>query len=379
MIRKRILFCLLIAAVWPMLTGPAADAEDLLGQSLHLIKERQYDDAIDVLSRILASNPEDAVAYNNRGVCFLYKGDYNRAIADYTRAIEINPEFIDAYINRGGIWIIKELYDRAISDYTRVLSINRLDSEAFYQRGVSRFRKGEYGKAITDLTRAVEINPDFALAYNQLAWIMAVCPGVEFRNGDKAVTLAQKAVKINPETSYMDTLAAAYAEAGQFEDAVKTQIEVINLLQSSGVKDEGTDYHNRLESYHARKPWREKLPEISLGARLDAFLESWREAWVHADLEAYIGCYAADASQGRLKSKASIAAHKKDLWSQKKPEEIIFGPLNINPHAQGYEVEFEQVYKAENGYLDRGQKSLILSPHSDGWRIVEERWQARIK
>jgi len=377
--RKRILFCLLVAAVWLMLPVHAADAEDLLGQSLHLIKERQYDDAIDVLSRILASNPEDAIAHNNRGVCFLYKGDYNRAIADYTRAIEINPEFADAYINRGGIWTLKELYDRAISDYTRVLNIDRFDSETLYHRGVSWFKKGEYGMAIADLTQAVEINPDFALAYNQLAWIMAVCPDDEFRNGDKAVTLAQKAVKINPETSHIDTLAASYAEAGKFEDAVKIQLEVIKLLQSSGVKNEGTDYHNRLESYRTRKPWREKLPEISLGARLDAFLESWREAWIHADLEAYIGFYDADASQGRLKSKASIAAQKKDLWSRKKPKEITFGPLSINPHAQGYRVEFEQVYKAENGYQDRGKKSLILSPRGDGWRIVEERWQAGIK
>ena len=53
-------------------------------------------------------NPNDAEAYNNRGVAYSNKGDYDRAIADYTKAIELNPDYVEAYSNRGGAYVKKD-------------------------------------------------------------------------------------------------------------------------------------------------------------------------------------------------------------------------------------------------------------------------------
>jgi len=87
---------------------------------------------------------------------------------------------------------------------------------------------------------------------------MATCPEGRYRNGKRAVELAEKAVTLLDAGSILDTLAAAYAEAGRFQEAIKTQERAITKLEQEG----GTQYlpecEERLSSYKAGKPWREK-------------------------------------------------------------------------------------------------------------------------
>ncbi len=72
------------------------------------------------------------------------------------------------------------------------------------------------------------------------------------------MALAQKAVELSPEANFLDTLAAAYAEAGRFGDAIATQKRAITLLNKEGKTDELAEYIGRLKSYKAHKPLREQ-------------------------------------------------------------------------------------------------------------------------
>jgi serine/threonine-protein kinase len=161
----------------------------------------------------------DAKFYNNRGTAYGEKGQYDQAIFDFNQAVEINPRYNKAYNNRGIIYRLRGQYSQAISDFNKAIAINPLDPEA----------------------------------YNNLAWLFATAKTPGFRNGKKAVELALKACELsdwgNPE--YLDTLAAAYARVGDFDNAVKWQGKALESLKSAGT----SEFLQRLNSYRERKPW----------------------------------------------------------------------------------------------------------------------------
>lgn len=87
---------------------------------------------------------------------------------------------------------------------------------------------------------------------------MATCPEGKYRDGKRAVELAEKAVKLEETPNRLNTLAAAYAEAGRFKDAIKTQEIAITKLKQEGATEYLPAYEEPLSSYKAGKPWREK-------------------------------------------------------------------------------------------------------------------------
>ena len=126
-----------------------------------------------------------------------------------------------------------------------------------YDRGQAYRRKGDLAQAVANYTWAVEIDPKSARAYNNLAWLLATAPRSEIRDGKKSVELAKKAVALRPEhPPYMDTLAAAYAEAGEFTDAIRMQQRAIDLLKAQGKAV--SDHEDRLKLYEQKKPFRLK-------------------------------------------------------------------------------------------------------------------------
>ena len=96
--------------------------------------------------------------------------------------------------------------------------------------------------------------PDVAL--NSLAWLRATCPETGTRDGKEAVKLAIKACELSNWTywGYIDTLAAAYAEAGDFKDAVKYQKEALKMVEKSTGHPE---LQRRLALYEQKQPYRE--------------------------------------------------------------------------------------------------------------------------
>jgi Zn-dependent protease len=150
-------------------------------------------------------------------------------------------------------------YEQAISEYNKAIEINPKLAAPYYNRGIIYDEKGQYDKAISDYSRAVLLEPMYLEAYNSLAWLLATCPNSRYRNGVKAVEHAQKALEIKEDGYIVDTLAAAYAEVGRFEDAIITQKKAIALSKKEGSKRKRIDeYVERLNSYKANKPWREK-------------------------------------------------------------------------------------------------------------------------
>ena len=197
------------------------------------------------------------IALYNRGVARSETGDYDRAIEDYTAALRIRPDAYKALSNRGGAWYKKGDYDRAIEDYTAVLGIEPDDYQALTNRGVAWGRKGDYDRAISDYTAALRIKPDYAEAFNSLGWLRATAPEARVRDGPRAITLADRAVSLRDDAQYRDTLAAAYAEAGRFGDAVDAQERAVAMARAEGWSAEDiADAEDRLRLYRQDRPYR---------------------------------------------------------------------------------------------------------------------------
>jgi len=159
-------------------------------------------------------------------------------------------------------------YEQAIYWYQRAIESDRSRSKSYYNLGRLYGLQGQYDNAIENLNKAIENNPRYARAYNEKAWILATCPNEKYRDGDKAIELAKKAVELSltyPDQDIlsltaptMDTLAAAYAEAGRYEDAITTQEKAISVLRKENEpEDVISEFKERLTAYQAHKPWRD--------------------------------------------------------------------------------------------------------------------------
>ena len=198
--------------------------------------------------------------------------DYERAIADYDRAIDLgvlsDGDLAVVFASLGDAHRDIRRYDQAIANYGEAIDLGVLsDGElaiAFSNRGDAHYKKGRYDPAIADFDRSIRLDPDQtdafdrkAAALNDKAWTLATSNDALERDGVAAVCLAREAVRLNDGPALRDTLAAAHAEAGQFDDAVAEQERAIEMLRAAGQYDEIADYQTRLDLYRRRQPYRD--------------------------------------------------------------------------------------------------------------------------
>ncbi len=217
--------------------------------------KRDYERAIADYGEALRLNPKDAKALNNRGYAWASKGDYERAMTDYNEALRLDPQYALAYYNRGNAWRSKRDYERAIADYSEALRINPQYALAYANRGHSWVDKGDYNRAIADYNEALRLNPQNAGIHNSAAWLLATAPVAAVRNGARAVELARKAADLSKskDADILDTLAAAYAEAANFSEAVRWQEKALEFPEFA--KDQGDAARKRLERYRKGQPY----------------------------------------------------------------------------------------------------------------------------
>ncbi len=219
--------------------------------------EKDYGKAIADYSEAVRLDPKYVNAFFNRGLAWKAKKEYDKAIADYTVAIRLDPEYVDAFFNRAIAWRAKKDGDKAIADYTEAIRLNPKYVNALFSRGAVWTEKKEYDKAIADYTEAIRLDPKNVFALGNRAWLWATCPDGRYRDGKGAVESATRACVLTEwkDAVAIGILAAACAEAGQFDEAVKYQERALTFTEygkSSNEKD-----RERLKLYKEKKPARE--------------------------------------------------------------------------------------------------------------------------
>jgi tetratricopeptide (TPR) repeat protein len=290
-IRISIVFTIVIQC----LSGWAAttNSPNYYEQGVNSVKSRAWDKAIEEFSKAIELNPTNGLAFDFRGSANFMNGDLDEAISDCKEALRINsaddcaafnlasayrvkgefeksircwdaymllnPTNDAAYKNRATDYSVIGKYNEAIKDWNEGLRLNVNDSTSFAMRGFDYFKTSQFDKAEHDFIEAVRNNQTNSVALNNLAWFRATCPVASFRNGKEAVETATKACELGnwkrPES--VDTLAAAYAETGNFEAAVRYENQAMGM-DGVGVSENDRENMQRyLLLYERQQPNRE--------------------------------------------------------------------------------------------------------------------------
>jgi tetratricopeptide (TPR) repeat protein len=214
----------------------------------------QYANAIADYGEAIRRNLKDATSYRLRGQAWHLQDDDDKAIADFSEAIRRHPRDVVSYRERGNAWDNKRDFGRAMADYDQALKIDPRDFATFRERAIARYTWGDYAGALADVGEALRLDPGDVRALQQQARIRATCPDARYRDGPLAVKAATLACERagSKDARRLGTLAAAHAESGDFESAVKWQEAALALIEPGKDREAA---RARLDLYRAKQPY----------------------------------------------------------------------------------------------------------------------------
>jgi tetratricopeptide (TPR) repeat protein len=225
---------------------------------VHLAKG-EVDKGIEDLTRAIEINSQNDAAYLNRAQACRMAGQFDKAIEDLTQCLRLNPTNQMAYKTRAACYNAKSETKKEIQDWSDGLRISPEDATALALRGRAYCLVKKFAEALADYRKAIRIEPTNNLACNNLAWLHATCPISRFRDGKDAIKMAVKACELTDwkRWDWIDTLAAAYAEAHDFENAVKYEKQA--MLFDTISNEDRRAMEQRISLYQRRVPYRESL------------------------------------------------------------------------------------------------------------------------
>jgi tetratricopeptide (TPR) repeat protein len=245
---------------FPLRRMPAYAPQASWYRSRGLLYEQKgdVDRALREFAEAVRINPQDPLTYLVRGRAYKDRKDYDRAIADYGEAIRLDPQWASAYFNRANAFKARKDYDRAITDYGEAIRLDPADPDALFNRANAYKAQQRYAAAVRDLTEVIRLDAKDADAHDALAWLLATCRDAKVRDGARAVELAGTACDLTDGKSarYLATLAAAFAEVGRFDLAVRWQQRA--LESPAYAEDEAARARRRLQMFEDRQPYRDE-------------------------------------------------------------------------------------------------------------------------
>jgi len=237
-----------------------AGIHDNLG--IALLREGQVDGAILHFQKALALQPDLAKAREGLGMACFRKGQVDEAIVYFQEVLKNHPDFAEANNNLGAAFIRKGQVDEAIIYYQKAAQLEPRNAEFQGNLGYALFLAGEVRDAVAHYQKSLELQPKNAITCKNLAWILATSPEASVRDGIKAVELAERAVWLSggSDPIFIGTLAAAYAEAGRFSEAVKTVQHAQQLAAAQNNPTLVDALQIQLVLYQADAPFHEPGP-----------------------------------------------------------------------------------------------------------------------
>ena len=233
------------------------DAESNLGVSL--LQQGKTDEAIVEFQKVLARAPEFAKGHFDMGAALLQRQNMEEAIAEFRKAVEFRPEYAEAHNNLAIALFQIGRTDEAITHWEKSVAIDEENAESHNNLAVALIRKGQVPEAIAHWQKTLQLQPERAGAQLSLAWVLATCPEASSRDGSLALALAQRARRSSGDSNPMifRTLAAAYAETGQFAEAVAAATQGLRLATAAGNVDLTETLKGELTLYQSGTPLRD--------------------------------------------------------------------------------------------------------------------------
>ena len=223
-----------------------------------------YQDPETCYRTVLQKNPNSGESRVEIGRVLFEKGSFDEAEAQFQGALAVRPNDpgcrMRAYHGLGNILLKKGRIDDAINDLQKALEADPNYSLAHTSLGSAYYLKGLFAESIAHYEKSLQLHPRGASTQSNLAWILATCPDSAFRNGPRAVTLAERAVQLSNGTNpaFLRTLAAAYAESGRFSKAAEAAYRALEFSRKTPRYDVTRAIQNELNLYRAALPYRER-------------------------------------------------------------------------------------------------------------------------
>ncbi|QDS97500.1 tetratricopeptide repeat protein [Adhaeretor mobilis] len=264
----------------------------------------ELDNALEQYSKVIELRPDSILTRIQRAETYYTQGKTNEAMADVDAVLEANPNVVTAYRLKAEILAGEKRFEEAIETirkvteaapdraelqgqlasyyylsgnpsgaikaYTNMLAADPDNYLALRSRGDAYLNVGDHKSASADFAKAYEQKQDDAFLLNNYAWLLATSPDDEVRNGKLAIELATKACELEDYKAghILSTKAAAHAEAGDFEEAIKWSEKAIEAAKPEQVEA----LKKELESFKQNKPVRELKNEADLKEELESIL-----------------------------------------------------------------------------------------------------------
>jgi tetratricopeptide (TPR) repeat protein len=232
------------------------EARNNLGAAL--FSNGDLEGAIAQFRKVVAMQPALTGACDSLGRALLRKGDFDGAMACFEKTTPVNPDPSARWCNLGNDLLQEKDLEGAIICYRQAIKITPRSADIYARLGGAFFLKGETKEAMEAWQQALEINPNEANVQNNLAWSLATTPDTSLRNGAKAVALATQASQSSGGANPMilHTLAAAYAEVGNFGLAAVTARRAIDLAVAQKNDLLAANLRKEIQLYDSNTPLR---------------------------------------------------------------------------------------------------------------------------
>jgi serine/threonine-protein kinase len=216
---------------------------------------RDTDAALADYAKAIQLDPEWPWVRNGRGLVYADRGEHEAAVADFNDAIRLNANHGPSYEYRGESLCKLGRKAEALADFNEAIRLNPDSARLHNRRAMFHYYNRDYGKAVRDHMEALKREPNLAATFNYLGWVYSTAPDQRVRNGRRALECATRACELTEWLSpgYLDTLAAAHAELGQWSDALKWVHKAVEVATDDDARDE---YASRIDLFENRQPLR---------------------------------------------------------------------------------------------------------------------------
>jgi tetratricopeptide (TPR) repeat protein len=222
----------------------------------------RFDDAVAEYQRSLALNDDSAATHYNLGFALSARGRREEAIVELQAALRLDPDYALAHNNLGALLQVGGRPEEALAHFQRAVALRPDNLDARTNLAQLLSNRGQAAAAAGHFREALALKPDHPQALAGLAWIRATAGDAALRDADEAVRLAERAAEATArrDIGALDALAAAYASAGRFIDAVRTAQAGIDLAVAAGQPGAADQFRQRLQLYQRREPYRTVRP-----------------------------------------------------------------------------------------------------------------------
>ncbi len=239
-------------------TSDNAKAELNLGEAVYELGRTT--EAIGHFERALQIEPNLAIVHGSLGAALLRMGQTNAALTHLQKSLEIDQQQASVHSSLGVALLEMGRPEESLAHLQTALRIDPEDGDAHYNLGNTLLQMGRANEAVAEYDHALKINPDDTEAMNNMAWVLATSPDASTRDGIGAIALAKHADSLTRgESSIISaTLAAAYAEAGRFDEAVKTAERALQLATREGNAARADSIRTQLNLYQSGAAFRDR-------------------------------------------------------------------------------------------------------------------------